>query len=292
MSHYTVCVIGEDVDGQLEPFNENTRVPAYVSKTKKQLIEEKREDYKRSFEDYKEWEKDPEKYEKGCANPNHIEYIKSIPKKLKMTDEQLYKEAIKYYEKEDIGENGEVYSTYNPNSKWDWYQVGGRWAGYFKLKKGASGKIGQKSWCNEKDEIASDRADQARKCDIDFEGMKLEAFERASKTYDEFEALWKSNPEKAKNEAYFTYGVHNVSEKKPDEEFVLVPETREQYLTRCGAPTTFAVLKNGRWYERGEMGWWACVSNEKDPEKWDKEFWKLLESVDDDTLITVVDCHI
>ena len=25
-------------------------------------------------------------------------------------------------------------TTYNPNSKWDWYEVGGRWTGYFKLK--------------------------------------------------------------------------------------------------------------------------------------------------------------
>ena len=25
-------------------------------------------------------------------------------------------------------------SVYNPKSKWDWYQIGGRWRGYFRLK--------------------------------------------------------------------------------------------------------------------------------------------------------------
>lgn len=37
----------------------------------------------------------------------------------------------------------EPYKTYNPNSKWDWYQVGGRWTGFFKNKKGAKGKVMQ-----------------------------------------------------------------------------------------------------------------------------------------------------
>lgn len=29
------------------------------------------------------------------------------------------------------------YSTYNPNSQWDWYEIGGRWAGRLQLKEGA-----------------------------------------------------------------------------------------------------------------------------------------------------------
>ena len=36
------------------------------------------------------------------------------------------------------GEDGEWYSwsSYNPDSKWDWYEVGGRWAGSLQLKEG------------------------------------------------------------------------------------------------------------------------------------------------------------
>jgi hypothetical protein len=33
------------------------------------------------------------------------------------------------------------WSTYNSDSKWDWYTVGGRWAGLLKLKKGKTGII-------------------------------------------------------------------------------------------------------------------------------------------------------
>ena len=53
---------------------------------------------------------------------------------------------------------------------------------------------------------------------------------------------------------------------------------------------TFAVLKDGKWYERGEMGWWGIVSNEKD--EWESELKKLVQGLPDDTLISIYDCHI
>jgi len=40
----------------------------------------------------------------------------------------------------------------------------------------------------------------------------------------------------------------------------------------------------------GEMGWWAIVSNEN--HNWDLEFTKMFDSLPDDTLISVYDCHI
>jgi hypothetical protein len=33
-------------------------------------------------------------------------------------------------------------STYNPQSKWDWWSVGGRWTGFYKLREGATGMMG------------------------------------------------------------------------------------------------------------------------------------------------------
>lgn len=54
----------------------------------------------------------------------------------------------------------------------------------------------------------------------------------------------------------------------------------------------FAVVKYGDWHERGEMGWWACVSNEKEKDVWEAEVRELLKGLPDDTLLTVVDCHI
>ena len=54
----------------------------------------------------------------------------------------------------------------------------------------------------------------------------------------------------------------------------------------------FAVVKDGEWYERGEMGWWAQVSNEKADADWDAEVKALLKDLSGDTLLTVFDCHI
>lgn len=56
--------------------------------------------------------------------------------------------------------------------------------------------------------------------------------------------------------------------------------------------TPFAVVKDGQWYEKGEMGWWACVSNEKEQGEWNAQFNAMFDALPDDTLITVVDCHI
>ena len=56
--------------------------------------------------------------------------------------------------------------------------------------------------------------------------------------------------------------------------------------------TTFAVvLPNGRWYEEGEMGWFAMVSDEdKDWSARYKE--RFLDTADPNWILTIVDCHI
>lgn len=69
-------------------------------------------------------------------------------------------------------------------------------------------------------------------------------------------------------------------------------ETREQYIARADHFHTFAVLKGDEWFERGKMGWWATVSNEKAEGEWETEFSKLLASLSPDETITIVDCHI
>lgn len=69
-------------------------------------------------------------------------------------------------------------------------------------------------------------------------------------------------------------------------------QTIEQWIAAAPPLTCFAILKDGIWYERGEMGWWACVSNEKDADDWEAETEKLLRGLDPDMIITCVDCHI
>ena len=44
------------------------------------------------------------------------------------TPEDRYRERLKLYER--FNDQGEPLSTYNPDSKWDWYVIGGRWDGW------------------------------------------------------------------------------------------------------------------------------------------------------------------
>jgi hypothetical protein len=56
--------------------------------------------------------------------------------------------------------------------------------------------------------------------------------------------------------------------------------------------TAFAAVKDGKWYERGEMGWFACVSNEKDEVAWKGQIKELFDSAGPNSWVTVIDCHI
>lgn len=73
---------------------------------------------------------------------------------------------------------------------------------------------------------------------------------------------------------------------------------RDAYLQRCrdGALVPFAIVKDGKWHERGSMGWWGCVSDEKDRYEWNKQVAKLYDELydelDPDTIVTLVDFHV
>lgn len=218
MSHFTVLVFtkenGKDVDELLAPYDENMTVDPYIKYTKAEAIAKMREDieyYKN--ERYAEYLADPKKYEEEYGhNQTHINYIKNeFPKRLKWTDEECYEQMRSYYEDEDIDEEGNIYSTYNPNSKWDWYVVGGRW----------------------EDGLTN------------IEGKHV--------SYGSVKAIdW----------------------------------------NKTNIPFAF-VTPDGKWHERGKMGWWAIVSNEKGEDVWEKEFRDTLESLKDDNVsVVLVDCHI
>lgn len=77
----------------------------------------------------------------------------------------------------------------NPNAKWDWFQIGGRWAGHWPAKTGAETSSGKRSWVNEGEEIPSNQVDIIRIEDIDFAKNGAETDKRVQKflaDYDKF----------------------------------------------------------------------------------------------------------
>ena len=141
MSHYIVAVIHkehDDLEGIMEPYYEERETSRYMKHTKAELIQIGKDNIKETEGNlYAKYLKDPKKYEENCKNESHLKYLKEeFPLKLKWNDEEIYQEQVKFYKPEDIGKDGEIYSTYNPNSKWDWYVVGGRWRNSLKLVAG------------------------------------------------------------------------------------------------------------------------------------------------------------
>ena len=51
------------------------------------------------------------------------------------------------------------------------------------------------------------------------------------------------------------------------------------------------VTPDGKWHEKGEMGWWATTSNEN--ENWDVDMFNILEDYNSDEYVGVtIDCHV
>lgn len=113
MSHFSVAVVTKDknkIEEILTPYWEELEVEPYIYKTKEQLIDLAK-DRKKRFTESKEKGEKLDKWQ--------LKYIKAN------TDEELYKAEIDDVDEYD--ENGNQLTTYNPSSKWDWYDIGGRW---------------------------------------------------------------------------------------------------------------------------------------------------------------------
>ena len=150
------------------------------------------------------------------------------------TFEALAEEYFGYRKSED----GFYGYTSNPDAKWDWYTIGGRWDGYIYDKDGHE--------CN-----------AAEFDKVDWEKM----FSPVEKTYTDFDGK-----EKTYNDTHIPFCL---------------------------------VTTKGEWFERGEMGWWAVVSNEKKEDEWEEEvksYVKMISELPEEErkniVVYAVDFHI
>jgi hypothetical protein len=192
-----------------------------------------------------------------------------------------------------VDDNGNVLKVIdrtNPNKKWDGWQVGGRYSSRLLLKSG-------------------ERVDEARRGDIDVEGMRNAAGKLAASNWDHAHAIirgrrfrtWKEI--RAGNigdlamdrDVYHSQAViSDWSHARPLDDIDQYLCSREDFIqtARNGAIKQFAYVKDSQWYERGRMGWFACVSDEMDPAEWARQFDQMFDALPPDTQLTIVDCHI
>lgn len=265
MSHFTVLVIGENPEDQLAPFQENNMGDC------------------------------PKEFLKWIDSDGHYHDTKE--------------EAIKNSEAED-----DVWQE-NPNKKWDWYSLGGRWTGFFKLKEGAIGDVGIPGVFGNQAPIGY--ADQCLKSAIDFEFMEKEAFEKASSEWEYANNIlsglpehefWRSighrmNYSQEAREIYHSQprvvAWSNAMQKSGDSwpfgwstsaDELSIPKDRYVASQVGESFSTYAVIKDGKWYAKGEMGWFGMSHDESD--EWPIEFKKLIDGLPEDTILSVYDCHI
>ena len=238
MSHYSVAVFTDGnatIDELLAPYDESLKVPHYISK--KELIDSVR------------WHK----AEDGSE----------------LSDEELYNYATRYESPENIfpRSDGSVFSTYNPNSKWDWYQIGGRFHGIVPLKSG---------------ELTND----AQMSEVDVDHRDPEEYERSLR-------FWQlrvegQEPETEDDKALIAYCYNK-------EHYTARFDSAEEYAEWCCCFSFYAaLLPNGEWLEPGRLGWFAISdATAEDDRAWRKQIREIIKKAQEKNWhITIVDCHI
>lgn len=215
----------------------------------------------------------------------------------------------------------------NPNKRWDWWQIGGRWHGMLLpktrlgTKKGSPGLMGSRS--------EREGVDILQKKNLDADTMRAQSQAAAETDWAAWEGaingqafkLWQEVLERhyggpfpadgtkpmgftvsdeMREEFHAQGAIKDLQKAKllpffdADAELALYRRGKQAWVQRGidGAFATFSVLKDGAWYERGSMGWWGMVSNEADVDEWNRQVNQLIDDTPDDHWIALVDCHI
>lgn len=214
--HYMVLVLGRDVEDLLAPYNENIEVEPYVS----MAFEEAKEEVSRR---------------KG---------------------REVSDEEVREYYDDEMDEDGNVMSTYNPKSKWDWYSIGGRWADAT-TEYGIT--VGDTDWKYPQEHL------------------------------DEQEQFWKDWVEGENREKY----ADKFLMYKP-EYYLNKYKNLENFLKARTYKVGYAILTpDGEWHEPGRMGWFSSLGEEEDELDFEMNAYdKYIKNLPPDTPVTVVDCHI
>lgn len=278
MSHFSVLVIGNNIEKQLAQYDENKKVKPYKRECYCISSIAKKEAGERVEKEYKTFNTLREEFKKE-SDQSDASWKKFIAYYIGL--EHLYLIEHSMYNKpdpkcEECKGTGKETTTYNPKSKWDWHQIGGRWAGMLLLKKNAhSGKRGEKSLLDKSNPYSDSGVDSAFKKDIDFEAMQNDLVE-------------KQTAEREWDECVAGNGFYKL------EYFVERYGTKEGFVKARLRFTTHAVVKNGKWFEVGRMGWFGCSSETKDEDRiWEEKFFDIfIKPLSANARLTIVDCHI
>lgn len=224
MSHFTVGVLvdrkGKKLEELLAPYQENNK-----GDCPKEYLEFKdyTDEVLESYDDHKEEYKDLDTF------------------------------AKEYHGYEKNQETNKYGYWENPNAKWDWYEVGGRWSNMILTKSGI-------------------KVDYAMLKDIDWSCMKARAKKNAEKT-------WDSNPQGI--ERYFS-GIYKNDTR---ESFI---KRQSEFATYAVITPDGKWHSKG---DMGWFG--ISSEGKDDSTKWADNFYDaFIKDADQELILVIVDCHI
>lgn len=210
---------------------------------------------------------------------------------------------------------------HNPNAKWDWWSIGGRWTGILQLKTldamivAGSGRpglmtepndnpaladyapVGGVDWDNMLREQIESKREQYRKFHNALQGVSTEDVRRVKQRLSNRwnEGVWQ-DIFSSLNELCFGVAANDKADLWLDVREIkeMMFSTENQYIDN-NTPTalTYAFIDmDGNWNQRGEMGWWGIDDKSKGTENYDEAWWEFINSLPEDQIVYVIDCHI
>jgi hypothetical protein len=219
----------------------------------------------------------------------------------------------------EIRADGQIGRMTNPDKKWDWWVIGGRYSGKLRVKQGAEARIGERSWTNKNEAITG--VDAALRGSLDLDAMKRDQQDgrrewaedccaKAERTIADLDialhiqsksnAEWQTLPEpRPRGPAYiawleshggewpilaaFQAACWSLPEPSPN-------QSLSEWIEAAPAISAWAVVMDNQWFEKGKMGWWGMSSDDK--AGWEDHFSDLFGLIRDDRWVVIVDCHI
>lgn len=284
MSHFNVLVIGDDANAALEPFlhYRSEEPDEYLSFV--DLETGLRDEYETKGEDVEVHLSSGEVLSGQDIQFFSLDTCKfSYPADARVVIKRPYREMYATFEDfvlqmDGVANRNETAGRYgyyeNLNARYDWMQLGGRWQGFFKLKAGGTGKLGEAPVVG--DAVIEDgtRADACQVSAIDLEATALQAAERAGQRWD---SLMSGNlPESV----LCSLGVSGVDRKT----------WCERAARTCFAVS--AVVFNGVWYDQSSAHPWGSKKENLSDEDWALDVAELVKSLPGETQVSLMDCHV
>lgn len=214
--------------------------------------------------------------------------------------------------------DGKFWRHTNPNAKWDWWVLGGRWKGMLQIKDRLDDhKIGKSGLMDSKHSETG--VDSARWGNLDLEamatvhrekrrswfakcmsnaGVTKEVMEHACQTDKIAHAKWMELSEpKPRGDAYHAWCRANgfadlAAAMYRNFEIPDFEGSYDDWIATAPALALYYVIKDGKWYSYDTAGWWGMSLDPKDKKEWDKEFAALIADIDPQHFVSIVDCYI